>query len=481
MFWVWSPSRRWHEHRSRQRFRPLVGLFASVCLPWAFGSLTGCSFVLDSKSDKVPAEFLGNPTEDRASALLSWTQVRRYEITMSADDRAQMDRNLQSNDPDDWEQYFPGELTFGGVRYPNVAIRYKGSYGSLASCVAKMRDPEVPDCDKLSIKLKFNEYDDSARFFGLKRLNFHSMTNDKARMHEVLAYNLFRAVNVPAPRATFATMSINGDDLGVFTLVEQIDSQFLKDRFTDPDGLLFKEAWPSGLDLSDADWILSGKLKTNRHQPHNFNAFKAFAADAQRMTKDTYLDTMKRWLDFEAFERYMLADRYTGNFDGVLAFYCFEGLGGCINHNFYIYQSSDGARHWLIPWDLDLTFPVVPEPYKAAYGVPAWHEPSTCDWIAAPPDSETFIRPPACDPMLGGFIGNNAGPFAAALAAEGSDRLALSAIFDNIDELAALLGPALAADPLTHIKPEDWRSRVDKLKDNATTLHSHVLEVAQSL
>jgi hypothetical protein len=439
---------------------------------------------LNGGTDSTPdlAQYLANPEADEAAPLFAWDRVQRYTITMSAKHRAQMERGIQSKDPAQWEQYYPATLEFAGGKYTEVAIRYKGSFGTLETCRDGGSTGDLPPCNKFSIKIKFNEYNDEARFFGLKRLNFHSMARDYARMNEVLAYRMYRDMNVPAPRATFAALTINGEDLGVFALVEQIDSEFLNNRFSDKDGLLFKEVWPSNLGVDNPDWYLEGRLRTNRSEQHGFAAFKAFASAITKASDKNYLDMMNNWIDLPAFERYMVADRFMGNFDGVLAFYCFEGIEqGCINHNFYIYESSRGKRHWIIPWDLDRTFPAELEPYTSEYGVAPWTEASDCEWIAAPPGSGTSIRPPACDPMLGGFIEYDREAFAAALIEAAEGTLAVTTLHGYIDQLAMLLRPALEVDPRNDLAINVWEEQVQLLKANVAALHQSVRAMAAAL
>lgn len=144
--------------------------------------------------------------------------------------------------PEDWEwlkthavaeEYRPAMLSFeGGPPLPCHA-RFKGAYGSLVSCFA-------PDgrrlCDKLSMKVSFNEEDPGGRFMGQRKLVFNSCIRDPSCLRERLAFALFRAAGVPAPRAVHVTLSVNGEPAGLFLLVEHVDHEFLERRFDDPGG-----------------------------------------------------------------------------------------------------------------------------------------------------------------------------------------------------------------------------------------------------
>lgn len=140
------------------------------------------------------------------------------------------------------EEYEPAELRFRGEVVGQVGLRFKGNIGTLGNCF----DAEGNlVCRKLSMKIKVDEYDPELRFFGLKRLNLHSMIHDLTLVHEKLTYDLYREMGITAPRSSWALATVNGAPLGLFSLVEEIDGRFTKDRWgEDGDGNLYKEAWP---------------------------------------------------------------------------------------------------------------------------------------------------------------------------------------------------------------------------------------------
>src|SRR5256885_38281 len=82
-----------------------------------------------------------------------------------------------------------------------------------------------------------------------------------AKVREPLSYAVFRAAGVPAPRTAYAevTLTVPGkydkEYVGLYTLVEQVDKVFLKDRFKKAGGLLVKpEGLQGGLPYLGEDW-----------------------------------------------------------------------------------------------------------------------------------------------------------------------------------------------------------------------------------
>ena len=93
---------------------------------------------------------------------------------------------------------------------------------------------------KKSFKIDFNKYISGQNYDGLKKLNFSNGFKDPSCMREKLFFDVCREANVPAPRASFAEVTFNGDPWGFYTVVEQIDDQFLDWNILEDDGNLFK-------------------------------------------------------------------------------------------------------------------------------------------------------------------------------------------------------------------------------------------------
>ena len=63
-------------------------------------------------------------------------------------------------------------------------------------------------------------------------------------MHERLGYWFFRSMGVVAPRSVHAKLIINNKYSGLYALTEQIDDNFARYNFDEPNGNLYKEVWP---------------------------------------------------------------------------------------------------------------------------------------------------------------------------------------------------------------------------------------------
>ncbi|MFP6641364.1 MAG: CotH kinase family protein, partial [Myxococcota bacterium] len=294
------------------------------------------------------------------------------------------------------EIYVLGSAIIEGVRYDGVGIRYKGSIGAFVFCTDSPNplDPTGPkSCPKLSMKVKFNEFAPGQRFYGVKRLQFHAMNFDPGMMVERMGYSLFREMGVAASRTAYVRLVINGAVEGIFLLVEQVDGQFVRSRFSEGgEGNLYKEAWPI---TSNPDYYL-GSLRTNRDEDPTADKIVAFYEALQSDASEAVVD----WLNIDYMMRYFAVDRAINNDDGAMHFYCgLFGPDGCANHNYFWYEEVARDRLWLVPWDLDNAA------FGAAFNLVAFPG----DWrdddpsCVPEPGPIPFLPPavnPACDPMI---------------------------------------------------------------------------------
>lgn len=278
--------------------------------------------------------------------------LNTYELYIPQSSYAQL-----NNDPAA-EQYVEGSLIFQGDTISPVGIRYKGSIGAFVGCLTG-EDWSNPSgskvCTKLSMKVKINWEGRDDRFFGLRKLQFHSMNLDDSQMRERLAYWLFREMGVPAPRSVHARLMINGEFSGLYALTEQIDGRFTRYNFDNGEGNLYKEIWPlkmNGQPFSESNYIAA--LKTNEDENPSAEMIRTFATEISQANDDDIQSVIEKWMNVDEIISYAVVDRTIRVDDGPFHWYC-DG-NSCSPHNFYWYEEpTEGTVH-LIPWDMDNAF-----------------------------------------------------------------------------------------------------------------------------
>jgi len=376
------------------------------------------------------------------------------------DDRVPPRRFRLEVAPEDWEwlqdhateeEYVPAAVEVDGERFEQAAVRFKGAYGSLFACFDE-RGRQT--CDKLSLKVSFNEQDPKGRFLGVRKLVFNSSFRDRSYLRERLSYELFRDVGLPASRAVHALVAVNDGPYSLYLLVENPDKEWLEDRFEDPEGNLYKEVWPQHLE--PGPYI--GRLRTNESE-----------ADVSRLVelarlladvRDSDFDAaVSPWIDVDAMLRYFVVDQVTHNWDGIWKFYC--GDYGCGNHNFLLYDDPGSGRITVIPWDLDHTFGRPNDDLARS-----WYDDGEADCEVERVDSRMGIRAPQCDPLLRGLMLLHWDEYLEQLASltQGPDApLSEAAQLRRLGRYRAMIMDAVDEDP---VGPDalEWRRAVAQLR-----------------
>jgi len=406
--------------------------------------------------------------DDEAAYLYDQSALRTYELVLPAENLAALDVNPAA------EQYVEGMLRFEGHDYGPVGIRYKGSVGGFIGCLAFPGiGPKI--CTKLSMKVSFNWRDPELRFYGLKKLQFHAMNRDPSMLKERLGYALFREAGIAAPRAVHARVLINGQLVGLFALVEQIDGRFTDSRFTDGgDGNLYKEAWPVDyLGFANPDAVLRPTLETNEDENPSLQGMADFGAALEQAGEDGLTEAIEKYTDVDYMMRYVALDRLLRHDDGPMHWYCSGPR--CSNHNFYWYQEEKADRFWIVTWDLDSAFNLSNTTTTLWFD---WDDTSLgCQALSMPP-FVLPIRHPTCDPLTRGWAREQERYLAETEALlEGSfDASRVEAKLEAWEEQMAPLVQEASDAHFDAVAPAAWHDATAALRDTIATLRARAEE-----
>jgi hypothetical protein len=132
--------------------------------------------------------------------------------------------------------YIPASMTVDGVVYDSVGVRFKGntSYTMLPQ-----------GSQKKSFAVSTNEYIAGQDLMGYNTLNLHNCFQDESFLREVFYLHQIRR-HIPAARAAFSHLYINGADWGLYPNVQQLNGDFLKEWFMNNDGINWRCDRPPG-------------------------------------------------------------------------------------------------------------------------------------------------------------------------------------------------------------------------------------------
>ncbi len=270
--------------------------------------------------------------------------------------------SVMSNCPDTDFEYtdFKATVYIDGEELENVAIRKKGYLGSLS--------PSRP-----SIKLNFDTHEDGRTFKTMKRMTLNNDRQDASHTHQCMAYDLYRAAGLVAPRCNLANVMINGEDMGVYSHIESIKKPFLERNYQDKSGNLYEAQ------IADFGTELNNKFerKTNKSDldRSDLTAISDLLQNTD-ITDENFVLALGELIDLEEFIKFWAVETLIGHWDSATG----------NNNNFYIYRDpTDGLFHF-IPWGTDSAFTSV-NPFKPGVG-PLYHNLSISSRLFAIADTK---------------------------------------------------------------------------------------------
>jgi spore coat protein CotH len=228
------------------------------------------------------------------------------------------------------------DMVFDGRTITSCGIKFKGN--------SSFNNPS----NKKPFKVDLNEFVSGQDYDGIKKFNLNNGFKDPSMLREKLALDFMNAHHVTAPRCNYARVYLNGVYWGLYTIVEDIDSKFLKQHYPDNDGNLFK-----GDPHGDLRWYgASASSYYSRYELQNNTAQNNWsdlvhAIDIINNTPaSAFYDSLETVFDSWSFLNYMAAINMFSNLDSYI------GSG----HNYYIFNDSTYFRFRWIAWDVNESF-----------------------------------------------------------------------------------------------------------------------------
>lgn len=237
-----------------------------------------------------------------------------------------------------------GEVVFADTVFTNVGVRFKGNSSFNGS----------RNSHKRPFKLDFDRHVAGRRLAGLEELFLNNNVNDGSQLRESLAYAAFNRAGIPAPRTAHARVWLSLDDgspreyLGLYTLVEPVEGDFLEEHFGSRKGLLTKPERTRGLEYLGPDW----NAYTNRYEPRSkvrpadTARFIRLLREIQEARDAGFHAALTNALDPEPFLRFLAVTALLSSYDSLI------GNG----HNYYLFLGGTDPRFHFIPWDLNEAF-----------------------------------------------------------------------------------------------------------------------------
>lgn len=316
------------------------------------------------------------------STLFDTSYVHKIDIMM--DDWETFIENCESED------YSACTVVIDGKKHSNIAIRAKGN--TSLSSVRSMGS------QRYSFKLEFDHYEDGKNCDGLDKLCLNNLIQDNTMMKDYLVYQLMEDFGADAPLCSFAYITVNGEDWGLYLAVEGVEESFLSRNYGSDVGELYKPDsmglgggrgkgkdfnmdefdferfdeqgempqlpgdnkqqgdFPQGHSGMDGGMGSDDvKLKYIDDDPDSYsNIFESAKTDISSADEKRLISALKNLSEYTDLEntldtdevlRYFVVHNFVVNGDSYT---------GSMIHNYYLHE-KDG-RLGMIPWDYNLAF-----------------------------------------------------------------------------------------------------------------------------
>ena len=262
--------------------------------------------------------------------------IRQIKLTVKQQNWQSLLDSLKKNGAD----YLVGNAVIDGASYNNIGIKYKDSRSFKIGATRN------------SLQLKLNFIDKNQNHQGYQSLKLSDALRDPSMVREVLGFEIARKY-MPAPKANYAQVYINGAYYGLFTNIEVINDKFLTVNFGDSAGSFFN---------------CSPDIKSAGAEGCKKNVFSAlmYESDAACYLNNYELVSENGWDDLIQLTKTLAQNpndiENILNVDQTLWMLAFNNVvvnlnsySGRQSQNFYLYQDSFG-RFTPIIKDLNLAF-----------------------------------------------------------------------------------------------------------------------------
>ena len=160
-------------------------------------------------------------TSGYADRLFDTSYVHKIDIVMNNFD------DMCSKADKTW---YDCDAVIDGEKFSNISIRIKGNSGEVQSLGST----------KYSFRIGFDHRNSMESYHGLNKLDLNNSSGDCTFMKEFLVYEAMAGAGVPSPLSSYAFLTVNGSDAGLYLAVESIDDAFLIRNFGKNYGNLYK-------------------------------------------------------------------------------------------------------------------------------------------------------------------------------------------------------------------------------------------------
>ncbi len=273
-----------------------------------------------------------------AGFIFDDTELPRIDLTISQSNLQDLYANPESN----VEYYATFSLTrTDSAEGPiDVALRFRGD--------------TIRNKQKKSFRISFNSFNSNDNYHGIEKMDLNAEVNDPSLVRSKLAWELFRYLGVPGSRSNHVLLYINNAFYGVYLNTEHIDEKYVKSRFDNNDGNLYRNLWPADLSYlgssqEDYKYEYDGRrvyaLRTNEKWD-DYEDLSTLISTLNLYSGAQLKDELEGLINVQQYLKAMAVDVMSGNWDG------YSGD----KNNYYLYRDQVSGRFEYIPYNMENSY-----------------------------------------------------------------------------------------------------------------------------
>lgn len=238
--------------------------------------------------------------------------------------------------------------------YPAVFIY--DSKDTLQKVGFRLKGNTSRSAEKKGFRIDFDEFLPFT-FQGLKKFNINGNHNDPSMCREYLAEYAMNQGQINSVRGNLVMFYINGVYYGVRNNSEFIDKTFVKSRFGNSNGNLYKCNWPADLTWLGSNQktykdIMNGtdrayQLKTNEIADDYTDLLQLMNV-INNSPSDSFDARINRVFNVQGYLKTLAMEVLVGHWDNYL----------CNKNNYFLYKNTATGKFEYMPYDMDNTFGV---------------------------------------------------------------------------------------------------------------------------
>lgn len=243
--------------------------------------------------------------------------LAEYNLLIGTDERNTMNKNI-------WSGTFARARLLYESRQVPIRIRYRGGH--------------TRTYPKKSYEIRVGD----------KTYHFNAEYDDPSMIRNALSFRFFQSIGVPSPSTRHCTLRINGQNEGVYLMIEAVNPAFFRRRRIAAASLVYAVNDNANFSLARRD---TGQKKRSLFEGYKLvigsesdrHKLQRFIRRLHEWKGSRLLACLNRKLDIDNYLRWLAGAVLTNNYDGF-------------DQNYALYEHRPSGKYRMIPWDYEGTW-----------------------------------------------------------------------------------------------------------------------------